>query len=465
MNIFFECGLPKTAPEHLHWTLQADFEKVSARIHERMEKLQKALELTGMKPETFQVLTSELFKREETVYGNVDHFDSMSAEQLASYAQAVFVRDEDYERLEFPNVNVLFDTAYATVKEWEFIRHVGIGGSDAAVIEGTSKFRTPLSLFHDKAGTPIQFDTNGDKRAVFERGHVMEDSVIETYCSKKGAKRIRDTRMFQSKKYPHCIADIDAILRMDNGEIWLFEAKTTVAANDEAWADNKVPPYYETQTHHYLAVLDDPGVCGVHIGCLFTYDLQVCGKYVGSQYNKSQFVSRDIPRNESVERGILEANEKFWNDYVETGIEPPRSNDDHDREVMKAITGEADTSLPAMDMTTKSNVEDVEYYMELAEQKAAKKKEEEIIDAEMKSIQSSLITQLGQTVEGRIFLDDSSYYEVRYAPSRRVKTDLELLEAMYPEAYAACVTVDKEASRRFTIKRKGIRSSKKAIAS
>ena len=450
---FFECNLPVEAPLYLHYEIFDEFKRVCDRIRERHKKLQEALELSGMKPETFQVLTSTLFKQLEQASGNADAFDAKTPQQLSDYAKLMFVCDEPYERLDFPNADVLFDTAYATVKEWESMRHLGIGGSDSAVVEGTSKFRTKLDLYHDKCGTPLVIDINADKRSVFERGHIMEDSVIDRYCAVSGASRIRDTRMFRSKRYPHNIADIDAILRMPNDEIWLFEAKTTVAANYDAWKDNKVPPYYETQTHHYLAVLDDEKVCGTHIGCLFTYDLSICGMYAGSQYDASRFVSRNIERNLSLEEELLKRNEEFWNNYVDPGIPPDGSGDDKEKDLIKALTGNADPSLPVLNMTTENNVRDINYYMELCKQEDELKKQIEMLKDEKLGVQTTLIEQLGQAVEGRVDLPDG-YYEVRYPPVRKIKTDLEKMEALYPDAFADCVSVDKESSRRFSVKKR-----------
>ena len=462
MNNFFECNLPRIAPDHLHYSIIPAFEAAVENIYKRTDALNQALAISGMKPETFQLLASDLFKREEKQYGNTAHFDAMSPETLANYCKTVFVEDVKEDRLTFDNAVVLFDTAFATVKEWEYLRHIGIGGSDAAVIEGTSKFVTKQGLYHNKVGTPVLVNVNEDKSSVFERGHFLEDDVIGRFCAITGASRIRDTRMFRSKQFPHCIADIDAMLRMPSGEIVLFEAKTTVLENMDAWANEKVPAYYVTQTRHYPGVLNDDRISRVFIGCLFTVDLSVGGKYAGSQYDASRFLSREITRDKNEEHDILANNEAFWEDYIEPGVEPaPSGNIKHDLEVIKAITGPADPKLPPMNLTTDVNKQLIQEYLELDEKANVAKSELDAINAQKDKIKTDFIRQLGQTVEGQVDGDEAdTYYEIKYAPASRKSTDYKTLEALFPEAYNACVSVDKESSRRFTIKAK---KRKKAV--
>jgi len=415
-----------------------------------------------MKPETFQVLASDLFKGEEKKYGNVQHFDSMSAEDIANYAKAVFVKDEPYVREVFSNTVVLFDTAFATVKEWEFIRHIGIGGSDSAVIEGTSKYGSKLKLYHDKCATPFHMNFDGDKKPIFERGHFLEDNVIQAFCNRTGATRIRDTRMFQSKTHPHCIADIDAMLRMPDGELRLFEAKTTIPENAGAWANGKVPPYYITQTRHYPAVLNDDRIKGTYIGCLFTVDYQFDGFYLGSQYDdQKKFKSQYIERDPMEEAAILDRNEEFWRNYIDAEIEPdPPKNAEKAIEISRMVNGKADPNLPVLDMNSDDNLDKISYYMEL------KKKIDEIelqkapFEAEMEEIKAEMIDVLKQHVEGRIKIDDDTYFEVKYTPKKKTVINKEILEAFYPDVYKAVVTVEPEASRVFSVKEKKVKVKK-----
>ena len=456
---FFECNLEKTAPEHLYWEGKSAYEEVVEKINRRTEKLNRAYSLVCMKPETFQVLTSELFRKEELSSGNVEHFDAMTPKQLADYADLAFCGEETETRLTFPNAEVLFDTAYATVKEWESLRHIGIGGSDSAVICDVSSFKTKRGLYYDKVGYPVKININEDKQSVFDRGHAVEDNVIGAFCRITGAVRIRDTRMFRSRTHPHCIADIDAILRMPDGKLRIFEAKSTVAENQPAWDNNQVPPYYLTQCRHYPAVLDDPRIEGTFIGCLFVVDWTIGGRFVASQYDEDRFVSRYIPRDSGLELDQLNLNEKFWTDYIESGIEPPVTDPGGKAiDELKSITGPSNPDAPPVDLTSRENAAAVMRLNELKKKMGdVKAFQIDPLQKEYDELKYRLIEQLGTAPDGLVTADDG-IWEVRYRASKKTEIDTALLKTCYPDIYDRVVTVNKEASRRFSIEPHRVRA-------
>ena len=129
--------------------------------------------------------------------------------------------------------------------------------------------------------------------------------------------------MFRSKKYPHCSANIDAIVRFPGNRLYVFEAKTTIGENYDAWAGDKIPATYIQQTRQYPAVLDDDRILGTYIGCLFTVDYSLNGYYLGSSANVGQFVSRFVDRDKTLEDNQLAEEETFFNTYVAENVEPP----------------------------------------------------------------------------------------------------------------------------------------------
>ena len=458
---FFECNLERIAPEHLFWEGKSAYEKVSERIYQRTEKLNQACSLVSMKPETFQLLASELFRKEENANGNVDRFDAMTPEQLADYARLAFRGEEAETRLVFPNAVVLFDTAFATVKEWESLRHIGIGGSDSAVICDVSEYKTKRGLYYDKVGYPVKININEDRQSVFDRGHAVEDNVIGTFCRLTGAVRIRDTRMFRSRTHPHCIADIDAILRMPDGQLRIFEAKSTVAENSPAWENNQVPPYYQTQCRHYPAVLDDPRIEGTFIGCLFVVDWTIGGRFVASQYDEDRFVSRYIPRDAGIEKDQLDRNEEFWQDYIDAGIEPSVSDPGGKAlDELKSVVGPSVPEAPPIDLTSRENAAAVQRMNELKTKMGdVKAFQIDPLQKEYDELKYRLIEQLGTTQDGLITADDG-IWEVRYRASKKTEVNTELLKTCYPDIYSRVVTVNKEASRRFSIEPHKVRTKR-----
>lgn len=455
---YFECNLPEKAPEYLNIDLAEPFEKACASVRARTETLNAALALSKLKPQTFQVLASALFKSEEATYGNVKHFDAMTPKEIARYTKSVYCGiDTEEERLDWPNAEVLFDTAFATVKEWEMLRHLGIGGSDSATIQGVSHWKCERHLYHDKIGTPMK----NEAKAVFARGHFLEDTVISTFCKHTGATRIRDTRMFRSVKYPHCIADIDAILRMPDDSIYLFEAKTTITENRAAWANNNVPSYYLWQTRHYPAVLDDERVKGTFIGCLFTVDYQLGDTYIGSQFSPEGkgFVSRLVERDTDMEDLLLSRDEEWWDEHITMSVEPEISADEEkEMSFQQSVSGGVDTSLPPLDL---GNYIDVgQRYLEVAAEISLLEKQIENKRTELSLYKMQFIDELGENIEGRIPLSDESYIEVKYAPKKKTTVNTELLESIYPRAYADCVTIDPYGIRVFTLREKKIKPDK-----
>lgn len=484
--MYFEFNAPLTAPTYLLPDAKTAYEETVKKVSKRMDTLNEALKIAKIKPETFQRLTSALFKEKEAMYGNADYFDAKTAKELADYALSVYYPPKDdiideLDRLEFPNADVICDTAYTTNEEWaNSLRRLGVGGSDEGVINNSSHWGTLQSVYHSKIGTPITSD--GSSQAVFDRGHFLEDRVIDCFCKRTGARRIRDTRMFRSKTHPHCIADIDAIVKMPDGRIYVYEAKTTIMANKDAWRNGKIPASYIYQTRHYPAVLNDDKICGTYIGCLFTVDTSIRGDYVGSQYREDEYLSRFVERDEDTEKDILDAAETFWDTYVAKGVEPEISGDiKKDLALLNSIIGEQDKSLPKVDIgnVNPSSRADAKRYIELEQQiskikAGSEEKLKKYVD-EQNEIKLSLVKYLGKATQGFIRIDDKHMYEIRYsAPNSKVIDDNKMkcdfpdawemcpnnkqfwenFENRYPDAVANCVSWDDSKGRRFSVKEK-----------
>ena len=447
--MFFECNLPQNPPIHLEGQLRKEFSDTVRRIRARMDKLETALNLSGMRPEIFQLITSDLFKKEGQA-GDVAHFDGMTPEDLSKYANMVCTGKETAEdRLIFPNADVLFDAAYATVHEWEVMRHIGLGGSDSAVIQLRSKYRTPRALYYDKIGVDIP--KAPEKTAIFQRGHILEDTVISLFCERVGAVRIRDTRMFRSKTHPHCIADIDAMLKMPDGSLYLFEAKSAASEKKKDWTGGKVPPDYAVQTHHYPAVLADNRIKGTYIGCLFVNDYSMFNNYVGSVYDCSQFISALEPRDADIEKNILDSNEDWWNQYVEADTLPDLLPE-MDAELVESIAGEPDGELPPLDWSQKPEIQMiVARYLDIQEREKTLSTECDRLKKEKEAVALDLKDKLGKSTEATCFYCGKPVSVKWGLPTQRKETDYETLLALYPSVYDKVVSSAKT-KRRFSVR-------------
>lgn len=457
---YFEYNLPETPPVYLDGSFTSQFQDVVQRVSARMDKLENALIISGMDGATFSAIAKKLFDN------FFESFEAQTASQLAKWVQDFFDGTIAEPRMEWPNAEVVIDCSFVTTKEWEMIRHIGIGGSDAAVILGAKPYRSMRQLYYDKTGTPVKLPEE-DNSAVFMRGHFMEDKVINAFCKITGAKRIPESRMFRSKKFPASTANPDAIVQTTDGHIYVFEAKTTKEENWPAWAGTNIPPQYVPQTRQYPAVLADDRICGTYIGCLFVKDYILGGDFVGCACDENQFRCHSVERDADEELAVLEAEEQFLQDYLIPGIVPASISADpkKDVKVLRTYSGPADPALPTMMLDASRYADAANRYLALNARikeasDALKRLENQRTIAAM-----PFIEELGQTVEGHIHINDKEYIEVKHSPRSRTEVDREKLAIAFPDAYAACVTYNPESSRVFSLKTKTYKPAKKTKAS
>lgn len=456
---YFECNLPDVCPAYIHPTKSAEFTETLQRVKRRMAKLDDALEMTGMDGAVFAKLAKVLF---DNFYMK---FEDCGAEELAAWVQSCDDGSPVPHRLEWPNAIVVVDCAFLTTKEWEMIRHLGIGGSDDASVMGTSIYKNAQETYHDKVWSPMLMPAS-ESQAVFDRGHFLEDNVVDAFLKLTDFKRIPETRMFRSKKYPHALADIDAIIQAPDGRLFVFEAKTTVAENYAAWEDDKIPRSYVNQIRHYPAVLADDRIHGAYIGCIFTVDLIAGGIYIGSSFSYEQFVARTLERNVQAEAQQLQHIEDWWETYVEHGVEPPPSSipSDDIAVIRQFHSGPADPNQPVLDLTPEASQhwKVIEEYMQVTDDKSIHQKVVKSLDDRQKQLQKVFMNRMLNVVEARIDLPSGDeYYEIKWAPRKQTTVDLEKLKIAFPEAYQKCVETNPESFRVFSVNKKKVKKAAK----
>ena len=145
-------------------------------------------------------------------------------------------------------------------EEWLALRKQGIGGSDAAAACGLSRWKSPLGLWLEK--------TSSDKQSVYNEamfwGTTLEPVIRDVFSTKIGKVVEVMPYIFQSEDYPFMIADIDGIIREDDGSVSLVEIKTVSAFKAGEWADG-LPAEYYIQIQHYLAVCELPRAYVVYL--------------------------------------------------------------------------------------------------------------------------------------------------------------------------------------------------------
>lgn len=446
MRKFFECNLPKKAASYVDVRATKRINNILTNIHNRMDKLEEALNLTGLEGEQFAKGAKILFDQQANSGESL--IDTMTAKEIADYVKPIAEKMPYQKRHEWDNAEVIVDTAFLSIPEWEAIRTIGIGGSDAAIALGVSPYRTELELYYDKHCIPEELDIekNEDKKGkefIFSYGHKVESLVIETFCNITGAKVIPETRMFRKKSMPYITANIDAIVEMPDGRIFVFEAKTTTFFNKSAWENNKIPVQYLPQCRQYLSVLDDPKIAGTYIGCIY-----------GNTVN--EFVCSYVERDMQKEQEQLDEIKYFWDTYILGNQKPDYSGkSETDLKIQRRFSGSADKNAPAVELIPQ-DVEIIKEYLELNEQKKKLIAKADGITNKMQSLQLMIAEELGRTVKGTVKKDDSSYYEVSYAPRSYTSLDKKMLKASFPEVYEKVITVIPENTRVFSIKERKI---------
>lgn len=458
--MYFECSLPEQAPHWLDARVAKDFTLTMQRVRARMELLECALDVSGMKGETFAEHAKKLFEI------SPQQFDAMTAEDIAGFVTMIDDGSEAEDRMVWPNAITIADTAFVTTDEWESIRHIGIGGSDAAVVLGVSPYQTATNLYYSKVGTPAEGQDDAPGNWVFDRGHIMEQRVIDAFCSVTGAKVVPESRMFASKTHPNCTANIDAIIRFSDGRMFIFEAKTTIKNNWAAWASDKIPRQYVPQMRQYPAVLADDRIMGTYIGCLFTDDYVVGGVYVGSQYDPDKLVTRFVERDAAEELDLLEREEQWFADHIECNDVPPQTGDPlAELQVLKTYVPRAESKAAPKELLLAEVKSDIEEWERLKTEHSAAQKKASSLDDAKKSVAARLVEKLGSSPEAVIELDDNRFYEMKNSSRSRTSVNVEELNILIDVAaphlssdlvdkFRGCIVKNDDAFRVFSLKEK-----------
>ena len=193
---------------------------------------------------------------------------------------------------------VIVSTENMEYADWLAYRRQGIGGSDASIVCGLSRYRSPVELWMDKTGQMISEEAG--EPAYW--GTQLE-GIVRTEFSKRTGVDVRMVKqLLQNEDYPFMQANLDGVCEHPDYETCIFEAKTASAYKADEWEDS-IPDEYQLQIQHYMAVT---GYKGAYIAVL-----------IGGNTFKWKFVERD----EEIIAMIIELETKFW-EHVQDGTPP-----------------------------------------------------------------------------------------------------------------------------------------------
>lgn len=202
------------------------------------------------------------------------------------------------------SAKVLVSTENMPYEEWLEYRRLGIGGSDASVVCGVSRYMSPVELWMDKTGQlPAQ---EAGEPAYW--GTQLEPLVRAEFTRRTGIEVTHRSELLQSVEHPFMLANLDGTCEHPDLGPVIFEAKTASAYKAGEWED-AIPDEYQLQIQHYMAVT---GYAGAYIAAL-----------IGGNTFKWKFVERD----EELIAMLIELETDFWN-HVQDVIPPPLDGSD-----------------------------------------------------------------------------------------------------------------------------------------
>ncbi len=207
--------------------------------------------------------------------------------------------------------------------EWLEQRRQGIGASDAAVILGLTKWKSPMGLYAEKTGLVPMSQEESD---ILEWGQRLEPVIALKYADETG-RVIRDPGNFTIQKSTDVDFQLATLDRVVTGFTvasdvvkdgpGVLELKNVIEFKREDWQDEP-PLLYQVQVQHQLAVT---GFAWGSIAAI-----------IGGR----SFVWQDIPRNERFISLLLQREEEFWRRVVDQ--RPPAPDDSEaTADVIKAL--------------------------------------------------------------------------------------------------------------------------------
>lgn len=144
---------------------------------------------------------------------------------------------------------ILISTENLPYKDWLDYRKRGIGGSDASVVCGINRYKSPVELWMDKTGQ-LPYQETGE--AAYW-GTQLEGIVRAEFTKRTGIEVQIVKQLLQSVENPFMLANLDGLCRHPDYGNCIFEAKTATAYKVGEW-DDTIPDEYQLQIQHYTAV-------------------------------------------------------------------------------------------------------------------------------------------------------------------------------------------------------------------
>jgi len=307
---------------------------------------------------------------------------------------------------------VLKSTEGLSHDDWLAYRRLGIGGSDASVVCGVNRWKSPIELWMEKTG---QIPPQEAGEAAYW-GTRLESLIRDEFTLQTGIKVIVVNQILQSREYPFMLANLDGVCRCPTHGKCIFEAKTANAFKADEWED-AVPQDYILQVQHYLAIT---GYSGAYIAVL-----------IGGNTFRWKFICRD----EELISMLIRIERDFWA-HVQDDVPLPPDGSDACTEFIKQRYPKS---------IAQSKIKLPDNAAELIRQYGEASDQLDMITKQKQKAGNLLKAMLGENEIGIVGDDYVSWRNVA-----QERFDIKTFEAEHPDLYKKYVR--KSIHRRFTIK-------------
>lgn len=307
---------------------------------------------------------------------------------------------------------ILASTENLPYADWLEYRKQGIGGSDASVVCGISRYKSPVGLWLEKTG---QLPPQEAGEAAYW-GTQLETLVRAEFSKRTGIEVRIINQILQSEEHPFMLANLDGVCEVPGIGPCIFEAKTASAYKVGEWEDT-IPDEYMCQIQHYMAVT---GYAGAYIAVL-----------IGGNTFRWRFIDRD----EELISMLIELESDFWS-HVQDGTPPPLDGSDTSA---KFLSERFPDSIPQSHITLPESAADL-----LAQYDEACERLETVTEQKQRA-ENLLKEMLGDNEVGT-----SGDRVITWKSVSQERLDSRTLKAEHP---ALCKKyTNKTSYRRFTIK-------------
>lgn len=298
--------------------------------------------------------------------------------------------------------------------DWLQERQKGIGGSDAAVVLGLSKWKTPFELYLEKSGLVIPEEIQSDA-AYF--GTQLEDLVAKEFEKRSGKKVRRKNEILRHPEHEFILGNVD---RMIVGEKAILECKTTSAYNAKEWESDEIPETYIVQIQHYLGVLGPEYKKG----------------YFAVLIGGNKFLWKEIERDDELIEIIFEKEIEFWNHHVLANTPPALDGSSAAEQYLKQRYEKAEKGK-SVDFGSEYKGK-IDSYLQL-------KNSIKSLEDQMKEIENQIKNEMKEAEVGFVL-----NYQTEWKTINSNRVDTKKLKEQFPNIYSQVV---KESSyRKFGIK-------------